>query len=167
MSQASHVLMVTGSRDWDSQAAVTDAISALFDEWLDGPVPVTIPVLISGACPTGADQLAEQVWSQPRFPIHRMPADWDAHGRRAGFVRNQEMVDQVVIARDAGAVVNVIAFADLCKKPDCPQAAQQDLREADHWTPGHFSHGTMHARRAALDAGLDVRTIVHPALPPF
>ena len=32
MSQASHVLMVTGSRDWDSQAAVTDAISALFDE---------------------------------------------------------------------------------------------------------------------------------------
>lgn len=163
---ASHVLMVTGARDWDDIPVVTRAIAEVFDLWLSRPEPITSPRLFSGACPTGADQLAEQVWSQPGFPIQRHPADWSGQDRTAGLTRNQQMVDHAVAAQASGAVVTVLAFADLCKRTGCPQAEQDDLLQELNM-PGHFSHGTMHARRAARAAGLDVLTVIHPALPPF
>lgn len=48
-------------------------------------------VLSGGA--TGADACGER-WAKWRgIPIDRYPADWDAHGRAAGPIRNQIMVD--------------------------------------------------------------------------
>ncbi len=46
--------------------------------------------VISGTA-RGADQLGEQ-WAKGRgLPVIRMPADWDRYGRKAGFLRNEEM----------------------------------------------------------------------------
>ena len=111
-------------------------------------------------------ELAEQFWDLPGLPIRGFHADWSSQGPRAGFVRNQAMVDEAVSARSAGAVVSVLAFADLCQKEQCGDSDQHQLMDDLHF-PGHFSHGTMHSRQAALNAGLQVRTIVHPILPPF
>jgi hypothetical protein len=50
-------------------------------------------VLISGACPTGADKMAEE-WAEAHgWTIIQYAADWATFGKRAGFLRNKEMVD--------------------------------------------------------------------------
>ena len=77
-------VLVTGSRTWADTAAIRDALAAV---WGDGT-----GVLVSGACPTGADQLAEQCWTQWGGRVERHPAAWDRHGRGAGFRRNAAMV---------------------------------------------------------------------------
>ena len=60
------------------------------------------PVIISGTA-RGTDRLGEK-WAELRgFPVLRMPADWNTHGKRAGYIRNHKMVraaDAVVVFWD-------------------------------------------------------------------
>lgn len=78
-------ILVTGSRDWDDRDLLWQTLSAAAEDVGN--------VLVSGACPKGADRMAEE-WAecQPDFTVERHPADWDRHGKRAGFIRNDEMV---------------------------------------------------------------------------
>lgn len=81
-------VLITGSRDWVD----TDRISeALRETWLSFGQPEDA-ILVSGSCRTGADAIAEEIWDRRGYPIESHPADWDQHGRKAGFVRNAEMV---------------------------------------------------------------------------
>lgn len=81
-------VLVTGSRSWRDLATIE---AELRRAWKD--VGHGFPVLVSGACPHGADSMAEAVWEAQEMPVERHPADWDTHGKRAGFVRNSEMVN--------------------------------------------------------------------------
>lgn len=75
-------VLITGSRDWDDRVTIA---RALFNHAPSGAT------LVSGACPTGADRICEELWANDG-PIERHPADWNQHGKRAGFIRNAEMV---------------------------------------------------------------------------
>ena len=82
-------ILVTGSRNWTDRevifrALLTIGVSATHDH---------SRTLVSGACPTGADALAEDVARGMGWRVERHPADWDAHGKAAGPKRNQHMVD--------------------------------------------------------------------------
>jgi hypothetical protein len=77
-------VLVTGSRSWVNIETIRTALRAV---WFEGPA-----VLVSGACPRGADQIAEQLWRQWGGRVERHPADWAQHGKAARFRRNAEMV---------------------------------------------------------------------------
>lgn len=42
----------------------------------------------------GADKMCRYVAEQLGYPVHRHPAEWDRHGKAAGPIRNQEMLDE-------------------------------------------------------------------------
>lgn len=81
---------MTGSRDLTDRQAVSDALDELYDRaWhYDGS---SLTIVHGGA--RGADTLASE-WCQMHNDVieevHK--PDWDAYGKVAGFVRNQEMV---------------------------------------------------------------------------
>ncbi len=78
-------VLITGSRTWTDTTTLRDVLAG---HWGDGRA-----VLVSGGCPTGADRLAEQCWTRWGGHIEQHPADWQAHGRAAGYRRNTRMVE--------------------------------------------------------------------------
>lgn len=53
-----------------------------------------IDEVIQGDCPTGADAFA-RAWARAnKHRLSRFPANWQTHGRAAGPIRNQEMIDE-------------------------------------------------------------------------
>jgi len=81
-------VLVTGSRDWESHYAISYALNYIEVEHRGES-----HTLVSGACPTGADFIAELVAKDLGWEVERHPADWKSLGKKAGFVRNAEMVD--------------------------------------------------------------------------
>lgn len=121
-------ILVTGSRDWSDQ----DVISGALREYRG--VPGDYPTLVSGACPTGADAIAERYAANNLWKIETHPADWGKHGRAAGPIRNAEMVE-------AGADV-CLAFIGPCTSPRC------------HIPGRHPSHGATHTADLAEANGI-------------
>ena len=79
-------VLVTGSRDWQD----ADAIATAMWQACEGHGPP--PTIVSGACPTGADAIAEFIAEFLGWPVERHPADWEQYGKAAGPRRNAEMV---------------------------------------------------------------------------
>jgi len=48
--------------------------------------------IISGTA-RGVDQLGERYAKEKDFPCSRYPADWNTHGKSAGYLRNVQMAD--------------------------------------------------------------------------
>ena len=97
-------VLVTGSRDWYDQQAVWDALAVVAREL---PADRDL-VLVHGACPSGADHMAHE-WARGfGATIEAHPANWVINGKRAGFIRNQLMVN-------LGADV-VLAFIRNCSR---------------------------------------------------
>ena len=91
-------ILVTGSRDYTEEdrpflyKKLNDVVDA-FEEAIPGEWS---PTLVVGDCPTGVDLFAFQFWAINRWPIEMHKADWTAQGKKAGPLRNQEMVDSGV-----------------------------------------------------------------------
>jgi hypothetical protein len=81
-------VLVTGSRTWTDAKKLNEALN-LANITHRGRV-----VLVHGACPQGADALAD-TWAEVNgVPVERYSADWGGpDGKGAGFARNQAMVD--------------------------------------------------------------------------
>jgi hypothetical protein len=88
-------ILITGSRDWDDEERIWHALSDQYHchEHPSEECPESEMVIVSGACPTGADALAEYVAERHGWQVERHPADWRKYGKAAGFRRNAEMVN--------------------------------------------------------------------------
>jgi hypothetical protein len=81
-------VLICGSRDWDDGGAINTILNA----YLLAMGPVTV---IEGGA-RGADTLAAQ-WADQFAMLgvthEAYPADWHRHGKAAGPIRNQRMLD--------------------------------------------------------------------------
>lgn len=80
-------ILVCGSRNWEDRYKIVEVFAGLVHGSLE---PITI---IHGAA-KGADQLAGTTAKEYGLEVEEYPADWDKYGRRAGPIRNLEMLDQ-------------------------------------------------------------------------
>lgn len=80
-------ILVCGGRDFDNYAALRTSLDAILRN--RGWWPVHI---VSGGA-RGADNLAIEYAKLNNFSWREYRADWKAHGRAAGPIRNQEMLD--------------------------------------------------------------------------
>jgi len=80
-------------------------------------------VIVSGGCPKGADHFAEHIAESRGIPITIFPADWDKHGKKAGFIRNTTiaMNSDILIALPAmdrtGGTEDTISKMQKMRKP--------------------------------------------------
>jgi YspA, cpYpsA-related SLOG family len=79
-------VLVTGSRDWWDWEAVFGTLADLAREH-HGQV-----VVVHGAAHSGADHFADMAARSLGLTPEPHPADWATHNRRAGPIRNAEMV---------------------------------------------------------------------------
>lgn len=79
-------VIIAGSRGVDSLAHVSAAMVGA------AMVGITPTCVVSGGA-RGVDRLGEQWAKANGLPVVVMHAEWEKHGRRAGFVRNQAMAD--------------------------------------------------------------------------
>ncbi|MEV4181654.1 SLOG family protein [Streptosporangium canum] len=91
-------ILVTGSRTWTDELVLGEALMNALPDVIESCGEY---VIVHGACPRGADLMAsrfcenEAGWldnAGAALIEERHPADWDRLGKRAGFVRNAEMV---------------------------------------------------------------------------
>ena len=92
-------ILVCGGRSFVDQA--------LFDTWMDvwlQAIGAEAILIIHGGA-RGADQMAD-VWAkQHEVTCEVYPADWDAYGKSAGPIRNQQMLERgpdIVLAFPGG-----------------------------------------------------------------
>lgn len=128
-------IIVTGSREWTDKQTLRSALDSLLAE-----IPTNEDVVIvHGACPRGADQMADEWARHAAFTglgvtVEPHPADWKM-GKQAGHWRNQHMVN-------LGADM-VLAF----------------------FHTGAPNRGTADCVRRAEEAGIPVRRYPQPPTP--
>ena len=80
-------VIVAGSRAITEDAAVARGLEVLRAESLE------IGEVVSGVA-RGVDRLGERWAAEHGLPCHVMPAEWQAHGKRAGLLRNEQMAQE-------------------------------------------------------------------------
>lgn len=127
-------LLVTGSRNWPHLEVVRAALNDVLARHGEKRI-----VVVHGACPEGVDAVADD-WAEyysRDVDCEPNPAKWSEHGKRAGFVRNAEMVE---LGAD-----ECLAFIARCIKQDCRRKAR------------HGSHGATGCAELAEAAGIITR----------
>jgi hypothetical protein len=76
-------ILLTGSREWTDEKTIRQALTERYNP---------DAVLVHGACPQGADAIADRIWRQLGGTPERHPADWRTYGLAAGGIRNAHMV---------------------------------------------------------------------------
>lgn len=115
-------VLVCGGRDYGDAAVLGRFLDALHHER-------AFSTLIEGGA-RGADRLARR-WAQSRgVQVVTYPAQWDAFGKRAGFLRNRQMLEEgrpdMVVAFPGGR--GTLSMVMLAVEASVPVAAPDQCR---------------------------------------
>ena len=95
-------IIIAGSRDFNDYNLLKTSIkNILKDASLVGINKIKI---ISGTA-RGSDKLGERFAKQFKLEVVKFPADWDRFGKRAGYIRNEEMAKYSVADNNYGMLV--------------------------------------------------------------
>lgn len=81
-------LIVAGGRDFSDYPLLVREVTHIAEI-----VYCDKSVSIVGGGARGADQLGEQFAKSNNVQFYKFPADWNKHGKAAGFIRNKQMGD--------------------------------------------------------------------------
>jgi hypothetical protein len=83
-------VLVTGSRDWPSKTLV----GCVLDDFLLSVVGQRDSVTLINGGAAGVDQMAQKYWRDNNVGnVITIYPDWHLHGKRAGIVRNVDMIN--------------------------------------------------------------------------
>lgn len=105
-------VIVCGSRDWTDREQIAHR---LFDLPTDS-------VVVHGAA-KGADRIAGQEAQKLGLYVEEHPADWQTHGKRAGYIRNLDMAElgaDLCLAFWDGRSKGTAMMVDLAEKHGIP-----------------------------------------------
>lgn len=91
-------VIIAGGRDYENY----NELECVADHMLEKLMDTHDIVIISGGA-RGADAMAMRYANHRGFELIVMPADWDTHGKSAGYKRNTQMAE---------AATHLIAFWD-------------------------------------------------------
>lgn len=83
-------VLVCGGRDYNDQQRARKILDAV----LEGTRAAGKVLVIIHGNARGADLLADQYAREKSLRVVPFPADWDTYGKRAGYVRNKQMLDE-------------------------------------------------------------------------
>jgi len=81
-------VIVAGSREFNNYSLLAKKLHHLLKEKAE-----THKIVIVSGTARGADKLGELWASRHDHEVERFPADWNKHGKRAGYLRNKEMAE--------------------------------------------------------------------------
>lgn len=81
-------ILVTGDRNWKKASVIREVLSFVSEQVKSDE---TIALIQGGT--GGADEIACRVGFQLGFMVSTFPADWNKHGKKAGPIRNREMLN--------------------------------------------------------------------------
>lgn len=97
-------IIIAGSREFTSKSFL-QAIELGLDQLVEILGVDLTDVEVFSGCAPGIDTLGEEYAAIKKWPVRKFPADWKTHGKKAGPLRNQEMID-------AGATAALIVCLD-------------------------------------------------------
>lgn len=114
MSSGKFDVIIAGSRVFNDYQMLARHCDYLFS----AHKPTSI---ISGTA-RGADTLGERYAKERGIPVQRFPAQWDKYGKRAGYLRNQEMLDHAdgLIAAWDGKSKGTAHMIEIAKQKGIP-----------------------------------------------
>lgn len=115
-------VIIAGGRDFNNYALLQEYVDKFLSTYSSDSIEI-----VSGNA-RGADKLGERYAKEHNLPVKLFPANWDKYGKRAGYLRNQEMADyanmliafwdrkskgtnhMINIAKKAGLIVKVVYY---------------------------------------------------------
>ena len=91
-------LLVFGSREWTNKQIIEQHIKDYNPN-----------VVIQGGA-KGADLIAKEIAVQNKIECIEFPADWKNQGKKAGYLRNKEMLDFLLFMQDQGHEIQAFGF---------------------------------------------------------
>ena len=108
-------LIIAGSRNFHDY----DLLKSKLDYFLAN---VLIPIEIVSGTANGADKLGEKYAAEKGLAVKQFPADWDKHGKKAGYLRNKQLAEYAThcVCFWDGKSNGTKIMIELCKKLNIP-----------------------------------------------
>lgn len=102
---------IIGSRKYPDPHQVCEFVQALATKYPHA-------VVVSGACPNSPDEWAVTEAKLCGLKVKEYPADWEKHGKKAGFLRNHDIVNDAdyVVAFQLGRSRGTQHSIDIAQK---------------------------------------------------